>query len=112
VRGFDRKWSVGCLVAIGASLLGWMIYAGLRKGLEEYLQTVQFDEGMAKAIAGFSLRQVGWFVLLLSVAVGLVTLVLSGWVAGRRAKWGGILLGVLLVADLGCANRPWIVHWD
>lgn len=112
VKGFDRRWSVGCLMAVGASLLGWLIYASARKGLENYLQTVQFDEGMAKAIAGFSFRQVGWFVLFLILAVGLVTLVLSGWFAGRRAKWGGILLGLVLVVDLGRANLPWIVYWD
>jgi hypothetical protein len=112
VKGFDRKWSVGCLLAVGASLLGWLIYASARKGLEDYLQTVQFDEGTAKAIAGFSFQAVGWYVLFLLLAVGLVTLVLSGWFAGRRAKWGGILLGVLLVADLGRANLPWILHWD
>jgi hypothetical protein len=42
----------------------------------------------------------------------LFTLILSGAFAGRRAKWGGIFLGALLVLDLGRADLPWIVHWD
>jgi len=44
--------------------------------------------------------------------VGMITLILSGAFAGRRAKAGGILLGLLLVADLGRANLPWIKHVD
>jgi hypothetical protein len=111
-RGFDRKWVLGCALAIGASLLGWLIYASSRKGLEEYLQTVMFNADTARAIASFSFRAVGWYVLFLILAAGLVTLVLSGWFAGRRAKWGGILLGLVLVADLGRADRPWIVYWN
>jgi hypothetical protein len=112
VRGFDQKWTLGCALAIAASLLGWLIYASARTKLEAYLQTVQFDEGMAKAIASFSFRAVGWYILFLILAVGLVTAVLSGWFAGKRAKLGGILLGVLLVVDLGRANLPWIVYWN
>jgi Bacterial membrane protein YfhO len=112
VTGFDRKWTVGCLAAIGLSLLGWLIYASSRKDLEAYLQLVQFDSGMAKLVAGFSIRQVGWFILLLALAAGLLTLVLSGWFAGRRAKWGGMLLGLLLLADLGSVNRTWVFYWN
>jgi len=112
VRGFDRKWVVGCAAAIAVSLLGWLIYASAHKGLADYLQTVQFDEETAKAIASFSIRQVGWYILFLLLAVGTVTLVLSGWFGGNRARWGGILLGVVLVADLARANLPWIVYWN
>ena len=63
-------------------------------------------------IAAFSIRQIGWFILFFVLAVGLLALILSGAFAGRRAKWGGILLGTLLVLDLGRADLPWIVFWN
>jgi hypothetical protein len=70
------------------------------------------DEGMAKDIAAFSIGQVGWFIVLFALGVGLCTLIIAGIFAGRRAKLGGILLGALLVFDLGRANLPYIIHWD
>ncbi len=113
IRGFDRNWTLGCVLAVVVSLLGWMIYAVEKPGLVRYLQKMGFpDEGMANSIATFSIGQVGWFVMLLVLAIALCTLIISGFFAGQRAKAGGILLGVLLVADLGRANLPYIIHWD
>jgi len=113
VRGFDRHWAVGCIVAVIGSFLAWIIYALEKPDLVHYLQTVGFDdEGMANQIASFSVRQAGWFVLLFMLAAGLFILASAGVFAGRRARLGGILLGVLLVADLGRANLPYIIHWD
>lgn len=109
---FDKRWTVGCLIAVGMSVAGWMIYASSQHSLEQYLNEVGFDENIAPNIAAFSIRQVGWYVLFLSLGVGLVTLILSGAFAGRRAKAGGILLGLLLVADLGRADLPWVKYVD
>jgi hypothetical protein len=104
VRGFDRKWAIGCWIVLALTLLGWLIYASSRQSLERYLQEVQFDESMAKAIASFSIRQVGWFILFYVLATGAVVLVISGAFSGSRAKWAGILLGTVLVVDLCRAN--------
>lgn len=41
--------------------------------------------------------------------MGLVALVVSGWFGGARAKLGGILLAMLLVADLALISRAWVV---
>ena len=109
---FDKNWVRGSVIALAASLAGWWIYSASRERLVTYLQEVDFDAGMAGSIANFSIRQVGWFVLLLTLAVGLVILILSGYFNGRRARAAGILLGVLLVVDLGWANVPWIVSWN
>jgi hypothetical protein len=112
-RGFDRNWTLVCVLAVIGSVLGWLIYAMEKPGLVRYLQKVGFpDEGMAKDIAAFSLGQVGWFIVLFALAVGLCTLIIAGVFAGRRAKLGGILLGALLVMDLGRANLPYIIHLD
>lgn len=112
VRGFDRRWTLGVVATFGVALLAALIYSSSRGGLEQYLQGVGFDAGMAKEIAGFSIGQVGWFLLFFAVAIGLMILVLSGGFSGRRAKWGGALLGLFLVLDLGRANQPWIITWD
>ena len=112
VRGFDRRWTAGCLLGVGLSGLGWFIFASSRAKMEAFLETVQFDAATAKAVAEFSIQQPGWFMLFLVLAVGVVTLVLSGYFAGRRAKWAGWLLGLMLVLDLGRVNSYFIVYWD
>lgn len=113
VRGFDRNWTSFCVVALIGSLLLWAVYAGQKQHLIKYLESVGFpDVGMAQEIAAFSIGQVGWFVLLFAAAVGLYVLILAGVFSGQRARLGGILLGGLLVLDLGRANLPWVVHWN
>jgi hypothetical protein len=112
-RGLDRNWTLVSVLAVIGSVLGWLIYGMEKPGLVRYLQKVGFpDEDTAKEIAAFSIGQVGWFVIIFALAVGLCTLIIAGVFAGRRAKLGGILLGALLVMDLGRANLPYIIHWD
>jgi hypothetical protein len=109
---FDKRWLAGCAGVLGASMVAWLVYASSRHTLEQYLQTVGFDEATARTIAGFSIAQPGWFVLFFALAIGLLLLIFSGVFAGARAKWGGVLLGLLLVGDLGRANLPWIIYWN
>ncbi len=109
---FDRRWVVGCALALGFSLFAWMIYDSYKESLQKYITAVQLPEPLAPVMAAFSISQVGWFVLALFLSVGLLFLILSGVFSGSRAKVGGILLGVLLVLDLGRANLPWIIYWD
>lgn len=112
VRGFDRNWTIGCGVTVIGSMLAWLIYGAQKPGLIRYLQMVGFDEGMAQQIAAFSSGQFGWFICFFAAAVLLCTLVIAGVFAGKRAKLGGLLLGALLLLDLGRSNLPWIIHWD
>jgi hypothetical protein len=109
---FDKNWVKGSAFALAASLVAWLIYSGSHERLVAYLQEVRFDPTMSDAIASFSIRQVGWFVLYLGLALGLLAVSLSGYFTGRRTQWGGIALGLLLVADLGRANVPWVVTWN
>jgi hypothetical protein len=80
--------------------------------LEQYLQSVQFDETAAHQIASFSLQQPGWFLLFFALAAGFMWLVFRGTFAGSGARWGIALLSLLLVVDLGRANQPWILWWN
>ena len=88
------------------------MYAANRDSLARHLETVQFDAAQAHAIADFSVRQVGWFVLFFVLGGGLMALMFSGVLAGRRAVWGAGLLGLLLAVDLGRANLPWVIYWN
>jgi hypothetical protein len=108
---FDRRWALGCSAALGLSLVAWLIYTASQPTLESYLRIVGFDRSIAQDIATFSTRQVGWFVVFFLLGVGLFVLVLSGAFTGPRARWGGLLLGLLVVVDLGRANLPWLNYW-
>jgi hypothetical protein len=111
--GFDRKWTHVCLGILGASILGWLVFSAENNTFLAYLHKVGFpDEAFAKQIAAFSLGQLVWFIGLLAVALGLVTLVIAGYFSGPRARLGGGLLGAFLIFDLGRADLPYIIHWD
>jgi hypothetical protein len=122
---FERRWVAGSILSVILSLIGWAVYVAMRGHVEDYLVQLQkyqagggsdFDVAAAHEIASsqlsFSLTQVGWFVLFLTMGVALVLLILKGRFAGARANWAGILLGVLLVVDLTRANLPYIVFWN
>jgi hypothetical protein len=109
---FERRWLIGCALALGVSVFAWFVYAHSRGALEQYLEKVEFDPTSAQTIAAFSIKQAGWFVVLLVLAVGIVAAIVSGRFSGKQSLWGGVLLGVLLLIDLGRANLPWINYLD
>jgi hypothetical protein len=110
---FDRQWIMASIALVGTSLIGWFIYASEKPVLVRYLQKVGFgNEELANQIATFSIGQVGWFVLLFAVGVGLCLLIIAGIFSGKWAKVGGFWLGSLLVLDLVRADLPYVIHWD
>ena len=111
VRGFDRKWTLGCVFAFAGSILAWLVYASQKPALVSYLQTVEAP-GDPKEIAAFSIGQAGWFLLFFALAIGVVLLIIAGIFSGRRARLGGLLLGAVMLADMGRANLPWLTYWD
>jgi hypothetical protein len=116
--GFERKWMIGCIGAVFVAILAWMVCSSSHASLEKYLTTVGFPHSpqvqdarqqIAYKIAKFSAGEVGVFVLLLLLSVAMVALVVRGTFAGTRARLGFVLLGLLLVADLGRANSFWVI---
>ena len=112
VRGFDRNWSLICVITFAVSVVAWLIYLSQKTNLVSYLQKVGFDEDTGKAIAAFSIGQGAWFLLFFAAAIVLVIMVLAGVFTGKRARAGGFLLVGLLLADMGRADLPWIIHWN
>jgi len=109
---FEKFWLRGCWLVLGISLFAWEQYGSDQQVLADYLATVGFNPPDTEIMAGFSVWQVGWFVLFFVLAAGLMTALLKGAFAGGRAKWGGLALGLVLLADLGRANLPWVVDWN
>jgi len=123
---FDRRWVVGCVAFVILALVAWAVYASQRGAVENYLVELQrldalrngrdIDTKGAQEFAAsqlsFSLQQVGWCVLFLTLGCGLMLMIFVGTFAGRRARWVGILLGIIVVADLGRANLPYIIFWN
>jgi len=105
----EKLWTRGCLAAIGLSAVAWFGYMGSRRTLVKHLMESGFvDSELAAGIANFSIREVLLFVLVLSVCVAVLTLIISGALAGNRAKWAALLLGTIVVLDLSRAITPWI----
>jgi len=109
---WEKNWVRGSVLALAASLAAWLMYATKRRALVAYLQEVGFDAAMGNAIAGFSLRHVGWFVFFLVLALGLIAVILTGSFKGGRARWAAASIGLLLAADLMAANLPWVVIYN
>jgi len=123
---FDRRWVVGTVAIILLGLAAWGVYASQRGSVENHLVELQrwdalrsgrdIDKSGALEFAtsqvSFSLRQVGWAILFLALGGGVLLMIFSGAFAGRRARWAGILLGIILVGDLGRANLPYIIFWN
>jgi hypothetical protein len=112
-RPADRRWLIGCGVGMAVLLVAWLTYASSQPELTAFLQKVGFDDRrQAAAIAAFSVRAMGWSVLFFTLSTGAILLIMSGVFSGTRTRWAGVLLGVLLVTDLGRANAPWVHYFD
>ena len=113
LRGFNRKWSLFCIAAFAVSVLAWLVYSGEESNMISYLGKIGFgDPEAARGIFNFSVGQCTWFLLFFGGSITLVILTLAGVFSGKRAWLGGLLLGSLLVADMGRADLPWIIHWN
>ncbi|MBN2505307.1 MAG: YfhO family protein [Verrucomicrobia bacterium] len=110
--GFEKAWTLGLVGTVGVAVAGAAMYAGSRRALEAYLERNGFNLAEARPIIEFSNGQVGMFILFLLLSVAAIVLLQRRTFTGPRARWAGVLLGVILVADLARANLPWIQHYD
>ncbi len=109
---WERRWTLATLAAIAISLLAWLIYGSSRGSLIQYLGKVMPNDTDTAAIAGFSIREVGLFALLLAISTGLLIACLTGVWSGRKSVIAFSILGLVLVVDLARANSPWIVYFN
>lgn len=106
---FERKMVLALAAGLGFSLLGFLIYTSSRVQLESYLATVGFPEPANKEIVAFSYGEVGKYLLFYALSLAAILACLSG---GLRPRAAALVLGALVVVDLGRANLPWIKYVD
>ncbi len=110
---FDRRCAVAGIASVLGALFLWMLYSSSFKSLQNHLaEQLGFEPPHAQSVAQFSVNEVGWAVLFLALTVAALLALMSGWFAGRRAKWIAALLGLVLVADLARGNAPYIVYYN
>jgi hypothetical protein len=107
---YERWWIYGMALTLMICLGGWLGYANSRNALQDYLHRMGFRDFLAEQVAGFSIAQVGWFILFFVLSGTWLALVLRRFFTGGR--WAAIGLGLILVADLWHANQPWVIYWD
>ncbi|MBM3875242.1 MAG: YfhO family protein [Verrucomicrobia bacterium] len=119
VTGFDRHWVHASVAALVLAVLGWMFHVSSQAERIAWLKANGFDEksvggvpDIAAQIAKFSSNEVSWFIVFLILSAGLVAVMTSGALAGPRSKLAALLLGMLLITDLGRADAPWILYYN
>lgn len=108
----DRLAGRVLLAGVGLCALASLLYAASRGEMLRYLGTAGFPQPYGAKVFGFSVMEVGWSLLFLVISAATLLVAFSGALAGRRAKWLGIVLGLVLVADLSRAASPWIVYYN
>ncbi len=107
-----RRGTMACGLFLALGAVGWLIYASSEGAMLGHLAREGIPEDLRRAMfalsAGEALRAVLFFLLSLL----LVFMVLAGLVHRSLAVLPGIACPLLLFADLGRANLPWIQHYD
>ena len=112
VSGWERRWTLASFGCVALSAFGLLLYGSSRKELEKHLVSVAFSDDLARSIASHSIGEVGWFVFLLALSAAVVTVALSGYWSGTRARWAVVAFALLMIVDLARANTPWILYWN
>jgi len=110
--GFEKKWTVGTLLVLGASVLGLLILNSDKTDLAHHLEHNGFPDDQAVQMAAFCIKEVAFFVIFFVASVGIIIGILSGVWSGKRAIWAWIFLGAIMVLDLGRADAPWVRYYD
>ncbi|MSU62671.1 MAG: hypothetical protein EXS31_09785 [Pedosphaera sp.] len=109
---FEKRWTFASLSVVALGLLGWLLLTSSQRELLRHLESAGFPAQFATSIARFATGEVGWFVLFAALSAAVVLLITSGALSGARAGWAGFALGLVLLADMGRANSPWIIYYD
>lgn len=115
LAGFDRKWARTMLVLLGASVFGLLIYSASGRELRRHLKACfpdGFPDTLIDGIAAFSIHDVLMSVLFFALSLIVMALIFSGHFRGKRTLFASVLIVVLLAADLGRANLPWLVYFN
>lgn len=108
---FEKKWVLVSQILIGVAFLSLILVVGSRGDIASYLKTNDFGE-VADFIVAHVITEMWFFLGFLVITLGVLITIWAGWWRGSRIKWGWMILTVILVADLGRANWPWIQYYN
>jgi len=110
--GFDRRWARTLAgLSIGALALA-LLYAGSSTSIATHIAQAGFPGEEGKAMAGFSVFEAGITAGFVVLCAALLAVVSSGRFSNGRGTLAAVLLGAVMVADLGRAAVPFIQHYD
>jgi hypothetical protein len=110
---FEKKWVIASGIALIAAVAGFFMVRSSQPGIIHYLEHNGFDDAdLAGQIARFCTGEVGLFVIYLALSAGLVIVIISGALAGRRAIWAWVGLSAITICDLYRADVPWIRYYN
>ena len=110
--GFEKKWTIGTLLVLGASVVGLLILSSSKSDLVHHLEHNGFLTEQAPPMAAFCIHEVVLFIVFFAVSAAVVIGILSGAWSGSRATWAWVFLGVIMIFDLGRADAPWVRYFD
>jgi hypothetical protein len=112
VSGFEKKWTIVSILVFAASVFGFFVLASKRADLEHFLSLSGVVAGTEKELAEFCVGEVFCYLVFLLLSIAAFTCVISGAWKGNQAKWAWIVMGVILVCDVGRANRYWLKYYN
>lgn len=107
---YEHRWMIGVGIFGALGVVGAMTLTGSKTQLAEYLASLPYQA--MPATAGFAIREVWLFVIILLLSIAALVTVQSGWFVGRGGSAMCGLLGVILVIDLLRAVSPWVVTYN
>ncbi len=110
--GFERRWTFGSGVFLILLVLCWLVFSSSKSEMIRVLTDSAIPADIAGAIHGFSALELLWSAGFFIACFSVVTLIVSGAARRSQATLFGAVLVVILLVDLGRANRFWIVYYD
>jgi hypothetical protein len=109
---FEKRWLYSWLGAVVVAVFGLMVLVSKKEELVHYLSLSGVVPGTESQLASFCIAETVWFVVFLIASVALMTLIIRGVWAGKQAKWAVVAMGVLLLCDVGRADRYWLKYYN
>lgn len=109
---FEKRWLIGSGALLAVSMLGFLMIATSGRNLSNHIATEGFEPQQAAEMAKFVAGEVGWSVFFLIASAVTILLIIKRSFTGSRAVYAGVILGFLLIWDLGRASKPWIQYYD
>ena len=112
-RGFEQAWFLGSVLGFVVLTALVLTYTAGEGNLVKHItETVGFRESDALAMASFSFEQVLWALLVLVLSLVLLACILSGRIVRSNPLVSWVLLGVIMVVDLGRGHAHYISYWQ